>query len=330
MSIPDVEVLDQDGRKIHFYSDLVKGKTVAINFIFTTCTTICPPLGATFARVQKELANRDVHFISISVDPVTDTPERLKAWRAKFNGGPAWTLVSGDKQKIDELLQALAASTARREDHSPTTIIGNDALGQWTRAFGMAQPSQLVQIIDKAEKGLLEAEPTAAAKYFGDVELIDQDGRKIRFYSDVLKGKTVVINVLFTTCTNVCPPISRNFERIQEALGERLGKDVFLVSITVDPANDTPEKLKEYAQKFHARAGWSFLTGTKENVDQALYKLGQYVQDKNSHKTIVIIGNEATGLWKKAFGLASAEDLIKLVEEVMNDKPQKGTESGKK
>ncbi len=137
MSIPDVEVLDQDGRKVHFYTDLVKGKTVAINFIFTTCTTICPPMGATFARVQKELRDRDVQFISISVDPVTDTPERLKAWRAKFKAGPAWTLVTGDKQKIDELLEALAASTARREDHSPTTIIGNDALGQWTRAFGL-------------------------------------------------------------------------------------------------------------------------------------------------------------------------------------------------
>ena len=327
MSIPDVELLDQDGRKVHFYTDLVKGKTVAINFIFTTCTTICPPMGATFARVQKDLENRDVQFISISVDPVTDTPERLKAWRAKFKAGPSWTLVTGDKQKIDELLQALAASTVRREDHSPTTIIGNEALGQWTRAFGLSKPSQLVQIIDQAANGTLEGvtkeatseEPTAAAKYFGDVELIDQDGRTVRFYSDVLKGKTVVVNALFTTCTNVCPPISRNFERIQEALGERFGKDVFLVSITVDPENDTPEKLKAYAEKFHARAGWSFLTGKKENIDQALYKLGQYVQDKNSHKTIVIIGNEATGLWKKAFGLARAEELIKLVEEVMSD-----------
>jgi protein SCO1 len=338
MSIPDVELLDQDGRKIHFYSDLVKGKTVAINFIFTTCTTICPPMGATFASVQKELGNRGVQFISISVDPVTDTPERLKAWRAKFKAGPGWTLVTGEKEKIDELLAALAASTPRREDHSPTTIIGNDALGQWTRAFGLAKPSQLVQIIDQAANGLLEGgtkemtaseEPTAAAKYFGEAELIDQDGRKVRFYSDVLKGKTVVVNALFTTCTNVCPPISRNLERIQDALGERLGKDVFLVSITVDPVNDTPVKLKAYAEKFHARPGWSFLTGTKENVDLALYKLGQYVQDKNSHKTIVIIGNEGTGLWKKAFGLARSEDLIALVNEVMNDRPQKDTEGAK-
>ena len=161
---------------------------------------------------------------------------------------------------------------------------------------------------------------TPAAKYFTDVELLDQDGRKLKFYSDVLKGKTVIINALFTTCTNVCPPISRNFERIQQALGERLGKDVFLVSLTVDPQTDTPAKLKEYAQRFHARPGWSFLTGKKENLDWALYKLGQYVEEKTQHTTVVIIGNEATGLWKKAFGLASADELIKLVEDVMNDK----------
>lgn len=150
MKIPDLEVLDQDGRKINFYSDLVKGKTVAINFIFTTCTTVCPPLGATFARVQKEMGERvgkDLHFISISVDPVTDTPERLKAWGAKFKAGRGWTFVTGDKQTMDKLLNALAASVARREDHSPTVIIGNDTSGVWKRTYGLAKPSQLVEMI---------------------------------------------------------------------------------------------------------------------------------------------------------------------------------------
>src|SRR4030095_10984245 len=98
MSIPDVNVLDQDGNALHFYSDLIKDKTVAINFIFTNCTTICPPLAATFARLQKEMGDKvgkDVHLISISVDPLTDTPERLKAWGAKFKAGPGWTFVTG-------------------------------------------------------------------------------------------------------------------------------------------------------------------------------------------------------------------------------------------
>ena len=156
MNIPDIELLDQNGRTIHFYTDLVKGKTVAINFIFTTCTTICPPLGATFARVQKELGDkvgRDVHFISISVDPATDTPERLKAWGEKFHAGDGWTFVTGNKPQVDELLRALAASSARREDHSPTVLIGNDASGNWTRTYGLAKASQLVQIINDIMAG---------------------------------------------------------------------------------------------------------------------------------------------------------------------------------
>lgn len=161
MDIPDIELLDQNGRKIHFYSDLVKGHTVAINFIFTTCTTICPPLGATFARVQKELGDRmgrDVRLISITVDPATDTPERLKAWGAKFHAGEGWTFVTGDKPQVDELLRALGASSARREDHSPTVLIG-DPNGNWTRTYGLAKSSQLVEIINEAITG-----KTAAAE----------------------------------------------------------------------------------------------------------------------------------------------------------------------
>jgi cytochrome oxidase Cu insertion factor (SCO1/SenC/PrrC family) len=156
MNIPDVELLDQNGRKIHFYTDLVKGHTVVINFIFTTCTTICPPLGATFARVQKELGNKagnDVRLISISVDPATDTPERLKAWGEKFHAANGWTFVTGDKPRVDELLNALGAATARREDHSPTILIGNDAHGTWTRTYGLANTSKLVQLINDVSSG---------------------------------------------------------------------------------------------------------------------------------------------------------------------------------
>ena len=163
-------------------------------------------------------------------------------------------------------------------------------------------------------------EKTSAEKYFSDVELIDQDGRKLRFYTDVLKGKIVAINTFFTTCTSICPPMNRNFEKMQESLGNRLGKDVFLVSISVDPVTDTPTRLKEYGKRFHAKPGWLFLTGKKENVDWALYKLGQYVEKPDEHTSIFIIANEPKGLWKKAFGLAKAEELIKILDDVINDR----------
>lgn len=161
---------------------------------------------------------------------------------------------------------------------------------------------------------------TAAEKYFSDVELVNQDGQKVRFYSDVLKNKVVIINAFFTTCKSVCPPMNRNLEKIQEALGDRLGKDAFLVSISVDPETDTPTRLKEYSRQFHARPGWTFLTGKKENVDWALYKLGQYVEAKDDHTSIFIIGNEPKGLWKKAFGLAKSDELMRIVEDVINDR----------
>jgi cytochrome oxidase Cu insertion factor (SCO1/SenC/PrrC family) len=161
MSIPDVEVLDQEGNALHFYSDLIKGKTVAINFIFTNCTTICPPLAATFARLQKELGDKvgkDVHLISISVDPLTDTPERLKAWGAKFKAAPGWTFVTGEKQEMDKLLNALGAAVSKREDHTPALIIGNDAKGVWTRTYGLAKISQIVSVINDVNAGRVTSE----------------------------------------------------------------------------------------------------------------------------------------------------------------------------
>lgn len=171
-----------------------------------------------------------------------------------------------------------------------------------------------------ARGAVAQGEASGAQKYFTDVQLIDQDGKPRRLYTDLLKGKTVVVNAFFTTCTSVCPPMTRNLEKVQEALGERFGRDVFFISISVDPEMDTPARLKDYAQKFHAKPGWMFLTGKKENVDWALYKLGQYVEEKNDHTTGIIVGNEATGLWKKALGIAPPAELIKLVAGVAEDK----------
>lgn len=199
------------------------------------------------------------------------------------------------------------------------TLIAIIILGQGQASAQKPKPLEPASL-PKTDAGPSTKELSPAERYFSDVELIDQDGKKLRFYSDVLKNKVVVINAFFTTCTSICPPMNRNFEKIQEALGDRLGKDAFLVSISVDPETDTPPRLKEYSRRFHARPGWMFLTGKKENVDWALYKLGQYVETKDNHTSIFIIGNEPRGLWKKAMGLAKAEELIQIVEDVINDR----------
>jgi len=170
-------------------------------------------------------------------------------------------------------------------------------------------------------------EPTesAAQRYFTDTVLINQNGEKMRFYSDLLKGKTVIIDSFFATCQGSCLPMSRNLEKVQNLLGDRLGKDVSIISISVDPTVDTPSSLKAYAKKLNARPGWHFLTGDKANVDTVLKKLGQFVDDKQDHLNIFIIGNERTGLWKKAFGLAKSEDLMKVVDSVINDQVPDGS-----
>jgi cytochrome oxidase Cu insertion factor (SCO1/SenC/PrrC family) len=152
-NIPDVLVTDQNGRRFHFRSDLIAGKVVAINFIFTTCTTICPPLTATFRRVQQELETNgnDVQLISVSVDPSTDTPERLHDFAAKFKAGPGWTFVTGDKDDIDSILQALGVAVADKNDHTPMVLIGNDAVGYWTRTYGLASPLAITKQISIAK-----------------------------------------------------------------------------------------------------------------------------------------------------------------------------------
>src|SRR5215203_1638587 len=159
-----------------------------------------------------------------------------------------------------------------------------------------------------------------AQKYFGDTKLVDQNGKEVRLYSDLMKDKTVVIDVMFTTCTGACPMMSGTFAKIQEHLGARVGKDVNLISISVDPVNDTPAKLKEYSARFKAGPGWYFLTGSKENVDATLRKLGQYVENREGHQNLFLIGNDRTGLWKKAFGLAKPEEILPIVDSVVNDK----------
>lgn len=160
---------------------------------------------------------------------------------------------------------------------------------------------------------------SAAKKYFTDVMLVNQIGQKMRFYTDLLQGKVVIINSFFATCAGSCLPLTRNLEKLQQGLGARMGKDVYILSISVDPAVDTPASLKAYAKKLNAGPGWFFLTGDKESVDFALKKIGHFVDSKENHLNIFIIGNERTGLWKKAFGLAKSDELMKVVDSVLND-----------
>ena len=213
---------------------------------------------------------------------------------------------------MDYLLKTLQMFAADKQDHTPLTLVGSGKTGNWRRVSGLATPAQLAEIVAGTPA-------SAAQSYFTDTLLVDQDGKQLRFYSDLLKGKVVVINTFFSTCTNSCPVMASSLARIQEKIGDQLGKSVHLISITVDPEVDTPAKLKEFAEHIKAKPGWEFVTGKKENLDLVLRKIGQYAENRDSHTNLFIIGNDHTGLWKKALGMAKSDDIISIVESVMND-----------
>ena len=137
--------------------------------------------------------------------------------------------------------------------------------------------------------------------YFPNVPLTTQDGKTVHFYDDLLQGKIVVIDLIYTNCQYACPLETARLAQVQRMLGDRVGKEIFFYSISIDPERDTPAQLKAYAEKFHAGPGWLFLTGKKEDIELISKKLGLYTEpdpsSKDGHTPDVILGNETTGQW---------------------------------
>lgn len=156
-----------------------------------------------------------------------------------------------------------------------------------------------------------------------DRTLLNQDGESVAFVSDVVGDNIVVMDFVYTTCTTVCPVLTALFSQVQNKLGDRLGDDVVLVSLTVDAARDTPQRLKAYSTKHRAREGWVWLTGPKPTMDDVLTGLGAFSVNFEDHPSMVIVGDARTGEWKRMFGFPSPDRIMKLVDEF-----QKARESG--
>jgi cytochrome oxidase Cu insertion factor (SCO1/SenC/PrrC family) len=339
-AVPDVELTNQNGEKVRLHSDLVKGRVVALSFIFTSCTTICRTIGVNLGQVRKELGaaslERDVALISISVDPATDTPERLKAWGKTFGAGPGWTLLTGEKDRVTQLLKKLESYTPAIQNHSPFLLIVNDRTGEWQRLNALETTPQKIAAVlrEEVRKSPAAAEVSSpdpgqafqpssepAQRYFTDVQLTNQDGKRLRFYSDLLQGKIFVINSFFSSCTGVCKVTMPLFQSLQEKFADRPGKKLHLISISVDPEADTPAALRRYATSLGAKPGWDLLTGDKQSVELVLGKLGLATEMKEGHSNIFLVGNESTGLWKKVLGIGSPEEIASAVQSVLDDKP---------
>lgn len=162
-----------------------------------------------------------------------------------------------------------------------------------------------------------KAPPVAEARVdVPDVELVDQDGKPVRLRELLSGEKAVVADFIFTTCTTVCPVLSGIMSRMQEKIGDHLGRDVLMVSITVDPERDTPARLKAYARKWKARPGWVWLTGPKDVVEKVLRGMGAYTPSFTDHPPMVLVGDAASGAWTRYNGFPNTSLILARVDEI--------------
>ncbi len=154
------------------------------------------------------------------------------------------------------------------------------------------------------------AQPSGTKVKLPDTQLIDQDGRQLRLLSDVVGDKVVLVSFVYTHCTTVCPVVSHVFSQVQAQLGDQMEHQVRLVSLTVDPARDTPNRLKTYSAQHGTRTGWLWLTGTAPNVTAALKGFGTYTANFENHPAVVMVGDGRTGQWTRIYGFEDPAALV--------------------
>jgi len=148
----DRTLLTQDGEQVRFVSDVIGEHIVVMDFVYTTCTTVCPVLSALFSQVQNRLgdsAGDDVILTSLTVDAVRDTPERLKAYAAKHRAGDGWVWLTGPKPTMDDVLTGLGAYSVNFEDHPSMVIVGDARTGEWKRLFGFPNPDRIMKLVEE-------------------------------------------------------------------------------------------------------------------------------------------------------------------------------------
>ena len=199
------------------------------------------------------------------------------------------------------LLVALSPLTSSAHDHGGTASPGGSMS---TKAESWSAPT-------RQEK---------AHSYFTDLAVIAQDGQERRFFSDVLKDKVVLIYLFFTNCDGTCPVINQKIAGVQDLLGDRVGSDITLISITTDPARDTPSVVKEYSDHFGPRPGWLFLTGEPSNIEGIVRRLGHTSSDPRAHSTFLIVGNVAKAKWTKLKPTASEAEIAEALRFLADDR----------
>jgi protein SCO1/2 len=151
-----------------------------------------------------------------------------------------------------------------------------------------------------------------------DLLVRDQHGRKVRFYSDLIKDKVVVLSFFYTSCTYSCTMQGRTFSKLQSLLGERLGKSVFLISVTTDPIKDNPTQLKAWAVRYKVEPGWTLVTGDEAEMNKLLEPFTGSRAGAGMHLPSTFIGNDKSGLWTSAVGVFAPEDVLRALDFVID------------
>ena len=184
----------------------------------------------------------------------------------------------------------------------------------------------LASCVPAAQAQAATGDAVWGANYFPNIVLVSQDGKPMRFFDDLIKGKVVAINFIYTGCSAACSMETARLRHVQELLGDRVGKDVFFISISIDPENDTPEALKAYAEKFDVAPGWTFLTGNPQEILRLREKLGLYMPPAKSkangpldHDLSLIVGNQATGRWMKMSAMENPQLMASQLGEALHN-----------
>lgn len=164
----------------------------------------------------------------------------------------------------------------------------------------------------------VRAQP-ASRPHIPDVLVRDQQGRKVRFYSDLIKDKVVVLNFFYTSCTYTCTMQGRTFSKLQSLLGDRLGKSVYLISVTTDPGKDNPEQLRAWAKRYQVKAGWTLVTGDESEISKLTVQLTGGNAFAGMHLPVTFVVNDLKGAWISSTEVLSPEQLLKTVDYVMRD-----------
>jgi protein SCO1/2 len=188
-------------------------------------------------------------------------------------------------------------------------LLANYALGPLAVAFPASNGS--------LGRSAPKAGPRAG--YFPNFLLRTQDNEAVHFYDDLMRGRSVVINMMYAQCEGICPAMTANLVRVQDALGNRLGRDIFMYSLSLQPDADTPAALKSYADMHGVGPGWLFLTGRQREMEILRRKLGFFDpdpavdQDRSQHLGLVRFGNEALDRWAACPALSNPEQIVRSI-----------------